>query len=95
MNTAIKNRKKGTKSHRLVGLKELRTNMEKYIEAVDQGVSFTVLRRSKPVFRIYPAVDEFGEPQSGWENFDFRDEKGKGVPAAKFLKMMRKHGSAE
>lgn len=84
--------KSNPKRHSIVGLKELRTNMEKYIEAVDKGTSFTVLRRSKPIFRIEPAVDEFGQPLDGWETFDFRDDNGDGITAEKFLKLLRKHG---
>lgn len=39
----------------IVGLKDLRDNMETYIKQVEKGKSFTVVRRSKPVFRISPA----------------------------------------
>ncbi|MDP3989198.1 MAG: hypothetical protein Q8P93_03115 [bacterium] len=81
------------KRRRIVGLKDLRTNMEKYIKAVDGGMSFTVVRRSKPIFRIEPTHDEFGEPLEDWETFDFRDKNGNGISTKEFLKLMRKHGS--
>ena len=43
----------------LVGFKEFRTDSEKYIKAVKNGQSFTILRRSKPVFRIVPIEPEW------------------------------------
>lgn len=46
-------RKTTTKSN-IVGLKELREDMDKYIALVDKGESFTVVRRSRPVFKIAP-----------------------------------------
>ena len=36
----------------IVGLKELRNNMETYISAVEKGESFTIVRRSKPILKI-------------------------------------------
>src|SRR3989304_5550455 len=42
----------------IVGVKELRENLEKYINRVNKGESFTVVRRSKPVFKISPAGEE-------------------------------------
>jgi len=42
----------------IVGVKELRENLEKYINRVNRGESFTVVRRSKPVFKISPAEEE-------------------------------------
>lgn len=46
----------------LIGLKDLRLNMEKYATAVKAGKSFIVLKQSKPLFKITP-VNEDGE----WE----------------------------
>lgn len=48
----------------IVGVKELRQNLERYIALVGRGQSFTVVRRSKPVFTIVPPgeiVDEHWE----------------------------------
>ena len=69
----------------IVGLKELRENMDIYISRVDKGESFTIVRRSRPVFRLTP-VDE----EEGWETvIDFtKIEKG-GVSAEKVLKAIR------
>ena len=41
----------------IVGLKELRENMENYIAEVKKGKSFIVVRRSKPILKI-SAPDE-------------------------------------
>ncbi|MFA6215709.1 MAG: type II toxin-antitoxin system prevent-host-death family antitoxin [Patescibacteria group bacterium] len=51
-------------SHSLVGLKELRENIDTYIDAVEKGRSFIVVRKSKPVFRIssLEEADELWEP---------------------------------
>ncbi len=42
----------------IVTLKELRTHLPRVIEAVAQGHSFTVIRRSKVVFLVSPIADE-------------------------------------
>lgn len=39
----------------IIGLKELRTDAQRIINKVAQGQSFTVVKRSKPVFRVVPA----------------------------------------
>src|SRR3989344_1809659 len=55
MNTKIKSN--------IVGLKELRENMETYIKRINKGESITVFRRSTPLFRISPVDSE----EIGWE----------------------------
>ena len=72
-----------------VGLKELRENMEQYISRVDKGESFTVIRRSEPVFRLTPVDNE-----DGWESaIDFTEINKKGVPASKVLSALKQlHG---
>ena len=74
----------------IIGLKELRENMETYIAQVKAGKSFTVVRRSSPVFRVTP-VDEWGD-EGIWETVvDFRDgEHPNGVLAEDVLKALRK-----
>ena len=42
----------------IIGLKELRENMEVYITKVHQGGSFVVVRKSKVVFRIAPPEEK-------------------------------------
>lgn len=41
----------------IIGLKELRENMDDYIAAVEKGGSFIVMRKSRPVFRVSAADD--------------------------------------
>ena len=58
----------------IVGLKELRQNMSKYVEKVAKGESFIVFRQSKPIFKI-SAPDE-----ESWEEVvDFTKIKKGGV----------------
>ena len=45
MSTNIKNMAKN-----IIGFKDLRLNADKYIKAIARGKSFTVVRRSKPIF---------------------------------------------
>lgn len=71
----------------IVGLKDLRENMEDYITQVGEGKSFTVVRRSRPVFRVVP-VDEWGD-EGEWETLaDFSHVKGGGMSASDFLKLL-------
>ena len=59
---------------KLLTLNELRTNMQTYIEKVAKGASYTVYRKSKPIFTISP-VEE-----SSWETVvDFTKIKKGGV----------------
>jgi prevent-host-death family protein len=80
-----------TQHGKVVGLKELRENMEKYIKRVRKGESLTVFRRSEPIFRITP-VD--ADEDAGWETvIDFTEINPNGVPAEDVLKALRKmHG---
>jgi antitoxin (DNA-binding transcriptional repressor) of toxin-antitoxin stability system len=41
----------------LIGLKDLRLNMEKYANQVKAGKSFIVLKQSKPLFKLSPVDD--------------------------------------
>ena len=82
MSTKIKNQT-------IVGLKELRENMESYIKRVGKGETITVMRRSAPIFNISPVDDE-----SGWETvIDFTEINPRGVPAEDVLKAIKRlHG---
>ena len=58
----------------IISLKSLRENMQTYAQKVQQGQSFIVLKRSKPLFRILPVED------SAWEEvIDFTQIKKGGV----------------
>jgi prevent-host-death family protein len=66
----------------IVGLKELRNNMESYISAVEHGKSFIVVRRSKPVLQISSP----NETSELWERvIDFSKVKKGGVPLGEIL----------
>ncbi len=76
-----------TKTH-IIGLKEFRNKTGKVITAVSRGASFTVLRRSQPVFTISPVDDE-----EGWETLiDFTKIRKGGVPVDEVVKAMKRHG---
>jgi len=69
----------------VIGLKELRANMETYIKRVEKGESLTVTRQSTPLFVICP-VDEEGR----WETvIDFVKETGKGMPMEELLESLK------
>ncbi len=80
-----------SKQESIIGLKDLRENMEKYITRVGKGESLTVIRRSEPVFRITP-VDS--DSESEWETvLDFTTINPNGVPLTDVLKTLHKmHG---
>ena len=67
----------------IVGLKELRENIDKYISQVAKGESFTVMRKSKPVFIMTPLGDDSDD---AWEPvIDFTKIKNGGVGIADIL----------
>lgn len=70
----------------IIGLKQLRENVEKYVSEVNKGKSFTVVKKSKPVFRIVPP----DEDDSMWETVvDFTEFYKEGIPASQLLKKLR------
>lgn len=70
----------------IVGLKELRTNIENYISKVERGRSFIVVKKSKPIFKIVPP-----ETEEQWETVvDFTAINKDGLPAKEILKSLRK-----
>ena len=75
MNTTI------TPLQSTVSLKELRGKFPQYITAIARGQSFTVLKRSKPIFQINPVDD--GQT---WQTIaDFTRIDDQGVPADNIL----------
>lgn len=69
------------KDKTIIGVKELRYNLDNYIAQVQKGKSFTIVKRSKPVFNISP-VDS-GEI---WEEVvDFTKIKKGGVKIEEIL----------
>ncbi|MBY0537877.1 type II toxin-antitoxin system prevent-host-death family antitoxin [Patescibacteria group bacterium] len=78
------------KTQKNIGLKELRENMESYIERVNKGESLTIYRRSTPLFRITPIESETDE---NWETVvDFVKETGAAMPLKDLLQSIKKYG---
>lgn len=80
---------------KIIGLKELRQNMDKYAAQVQMGRSITVFKRSKPLFKLIPVDDD---DDANWETLiDFRTIPGyeNGMPAAEFLKALREVNEEE
>jgi antitoxin (DNA-binding transcriptional repressor) of toxin-antitoxin stability system len=68
-----------------VSLKELREQFPKYIDAIAKGQSFTVMKRSKPIFQISPVSDE-----GSWQIIaDFTQIAEQGVLADDILAALR------
>lgn len=66
----------------IVGLKELRENMQKYTSLVAKGESFIVVKKSKPLFKI-SSIDE---DDGLWETVvDFTKIRKGGIPAEELL----------
>ncbi len=78
----------------IIGFKEFRENSEKYISAITNGRSFTVVRRSKPIFNITP-IDEWGDGGT-WKNLvDFNKIKKGGIKAEEVLASLKRLRSYE
>jgi len=75
----------------IIGFKELRENAENYIRRVEKGESFTVMRRSQPIFRITPVDAD----ESIWETIaDFTEIDSRGIKAKDLISAINKklHG---
>lgn len=67
---------------KIVGLKELRENMNTYATRVGRGESFIVVKKSKPLFSINPV-----ETEELWETVvDFSKIRKGGVSLGDVLK---------
>jgi len=63
------------KNQNFVGLRELRENTSELLKEIEKGHSFTVLRRSKPLFRVTPLNED-----ENWEEvIDFTKMKKGGI----------------
>ncbi len=72
---------KTTSSSNTVSLKDLRERFPEYIDAIAKGQSFTVVKRSKPIFQINPISDE-----GNWQTIaDFTQISEHGIPADEIL----------
>jgi len=73
------------KTH-ILGLRELRENMQKYASLVEKGESFIVVKKSKPVFKLVPP-----DLEEQWEMIaDFTKINKNGIPADRILKELRR-----
>ncbi len=77
------------KINSIIGLKELRENTETYLREIEKGRSFTVVKKSKPVFKIMP-VDEWGDEGSWKTIIDFTKIRKGGVPIEEVIKSLKK-----
>lgn len=74
-----------TTTNPTVNLKELREQFPKYIDAIAKGQSFTVIKRSKPIFQINPIGDE-----GQWQTIaDFTEIAKQGVDADEVLASLK------
>lgn len=74
--------KNSKQKNNIVGLKELRNNIENYIQKVNRGESFTVVRRSEPIFKVSPPEED----DSLWETVvDFTKIKTGGISISNLL----------
>jgi len=64
----------------IVGLRELRQNMDKYSKKIAKGNSFVVFKHSKPLFQIGPVEKDQWE-----EVIDFTKIKKGGVKISEIL----------
>jgi len=70
------------KTQHILGLKELRENMQKYASRVGKGESFIVVKKSKPLFKI-SSIDE---DEGLWETaIDFTKIRKGGISAKELL----------
>ncbi len=46
---------------KIVGLKDLRLNMDRYVRKVHEGESFVIYSRTKPLFQIVPLDEQWEE----------------------------------
>lgn len=85
VDTSLTSGKLHIMNNRIIGLKDLRVNMGAYIAELGKGKSFTVVRRTKPVFIISsPQSDVDGQ----WETVvDFTRINKRGVLASDVLTM--------
>ena len=67
----------------IIGLKELRINMSKYVKKIAKGTSFIVFKRSKPLFKISPIGT------GAWEEvIDFTKLKKRGIDPKELLQRL-------
>ncbi len=72
--------------NKIIGLKELRENVDSFIAQINKGDSFVVVRKSKPIFKIAPIDFE----EINWERVaDFTKLNEKGISAREILSKLK------
>lgn len=70
---------------KIIGLKDLRENIDKYVRDVGRGTDYVVVRRSKPLFRMVAPLQE-----ENWETVvDFTKIRKGGIPAKELLSVLK------
>ncbi|MDO8649862.1 MAG: type II toxin-antitoxin system prevent-host-death family antitoxin [Candidatus Berkelbacteria bacterium] len=80
---------------KIIGVKELRENIDKYAAQVKAGRSITVVKRSEPLFRLTPVDDD---DDANWETMiDFRKFPGyeNGIPVDDLITRIEKINADE
>jgi hypothetical protein len=74
----------------IIPFKDFRLNADKYIKALEKGMSFVVVKRSKAIFRLEPMGEK-------WETLiDFTNGgKTKGIRAEKLISLIEKFNRNE
>ena len=68
----------------IINLKAFREDTAKYLDQIEKGKTFVVLKRSKPVFKITPIDDE-----EQWETLiDFTKIRKGGIPVEELLDLL-------
>lgn len=67
----------------VISVKDLRENMQGYAKKIQQGQSFIVFKRSKPLFKVTPIEEGIWE-----EVIDFTQIERGGVEIKKLLKYL-------
>ena len=85
MNTLAKNN-----INNIIPFKDFRLNADKYIKALEKGMSFVVVKRSKAIFRLEPVGEK-------WETLiDFTNGgKTKGMKIEKFISALEKYNNGQ
>ncbi|OGL89024.1 hypothetical protein A3H75_02360 [Candidatus Uhrbacteria bacterium RIFCSPLOWO2_02_FULL_51_9] len=67
----------------IIGLKEVRANINRFVRGTQRGESYIVARKSKPLFRLGPLEEETWQ-----EVIDFTTIKKGGVNIKEILKRL-------
>ena len=76
----------------IIGLKEFRANVDKVAKRVERGEPVTVVKRSRPLFTLYPP----DRTEERWEQvIDFTQIEPEGVDIEKVLSRLRRLNASD